>query len=289
VFEWDVVEDKTQKIERKMATDSLILDKSVFLATCTQELCNFAETHTLILPETLFYECYTSKKPSRKNLPKALHQLLKAGAYLSYQLMQIVGDEGKNSCPCTSIIDYSWTDKLRANLLREQDTIAKEQIARIKNDRSKMAMAVVKLAKRSQGLESKQLGYLKEIRSLKMDRKQRFHEWIERVDKNNIHRLAAEFFSPHVMDPTRFCLSTEWLSWHYTKLIYAIVFEYCYLEPRGGCPTGEKAENDFMDIAYLAFFAKCDILLMKDAKSQEVAQAAFPNKKVYSSIREING
>ena len=271
-----------------MATHRLLLDKSVFIATSAQYLCNFAEKHTLILPETLFYECYTSKDLSNKMLLKRLHQLLKVGAYLSYQLMQIVGDEGKNLCPCTSIIDYSWTEKLRANLLREEDTIAKEQIARIKNDRSKIAMAVVKLAKRSQGLESKQPGYLKEIRSLKMDRKQRFHEWIKRVDKNDIHRLAAEFFSRHVMNPKRFCLSTEWLSWHYTRLIYAMVFEYCYLEAIGGCPMGEKAEHDFMDIAYLTFFAKADVLLMKDV-NLEVARVAFPNKKVYSSIHEING
>ncbi|GAH86070.1 unnamed protein product, partial [marine sediment metagenome] len=110
-----------------MATDRFLLDKSVFIATSAQELCSFAEKHTVILPETLFLECYTSKKPSRKNLPKVLHQLLKAGAYLSYQLEQIVEDEGKNLCPCTSIIDYLWTEKLRANLLQEEDTIAKER------------------------------------------------------------------------------------------------------------------------------------------------------------------
>jgi len=272
-----------------MATDRFLLDKSVFIATNAQELCNFAKKHTVILPETLFYECYTSPELSDRNLFKRLHQLLKAGVYLSYQMMQIVRDEGNNLCPCTSIICYSWTKKLRANLLREEDTIAKEQIARIKKDRSKIAMAVVKLAKRSQGLESKQLGYLNEIRSLKMDRTQRFRQWFERVDKNDIHDLAAKSFREHVIDPKRFCLSSEWLSWHYMRLMYAFSFEYSYLEAIGACPMSEKAENDFMDIGYLAFFAKADVLLMKDAKCEEVAQAAFPNKKVYSSIHEING
>ena len=271
-----------------MATDRFLLDKSVFIATSAQELCSFAEKHTVILPETLFYECYTSPELSDRKLFKRLHQLLKAGTYLSYQMMQIVGDEGKNLCPCTSIIDYSWTEKLRANLLREEDTIAKDQIARIKNDRSKIAMAVVKLAKRSKGLESKQPGYLKEIRSLKMDRKQRFRKWIEIADQNNIHDLAVNSFRRYAIDPGQFSLSSEWLSWHYMRLMYAFSFEYSYLEAIGGCPMGEKAENDFMDIAYLAFFAKADVLLMKDV-NLEVARVAFPNKKVYSSIHEING
>jgi hypothetical protein len=272
-----------------MATDSFLVDKSVFLATNAQDLCNFAKRHTVILPETLFYECYTSPELSDRKLFKRLDEVLTAGAHVTYQLMEIIQHEGQNLCPCDSIINYSWTEKLRANLLREEDTIAKDQIARIKNDRSKIAMAVVKLSKRSQGLESKHPGYLKEIRSLKMDRTQRFRQWFERVDKNDIHDLAAKSFREHVIDPKRFCLSSEWLSWHYMRLMYAFSFEYSYLEAIGSCPMGEKAENDFMDIAYLAFFAKADVLLMKDPKCQEVAQVAFPNKKVYSSIHEING
>lgn len=67
---WDVVEDKTQNIEgkMKMATDRFLLDKSVFIATSAQELCSFAEKHTVILPETLFYECYTSPELSDRKL-----------------------------------------------------------------------------------------------------------------------------------------------------------------------------------------------------------------------------
>ena len=73
-----------------MATDSFLLDKSVFLATNAQELCNFAEKHTVILPETLFYECYTSPELSDSNLFKRLDEVLMAGAHVTYQLMEII-------------------------------------------------------------------------------------------------------------------------------------------------------------------------------------------------------
>jgi hypothetical protein len=266
---------------------SFLLDKNIFVGANEKELCSFVAAHTVILPETLFYECYTDQKLSDKKHFNRLEQLLKAGAYATYQLMQIIADEGKNLSPCSSIVDYNWTDRLRSNLLRRENTITKEDIAERKNERSKMAISIKKLASKAhQILTNDQLN---EIRRLNMGPKERFCKWFEIADKNDIHDLATKSFCKYVTDPKRFCLSTEWLSWHDMRLMYAFALEYSYLQITGSCPKDENAEHDSMDIEYLTFLAKCDTLLTGDKKLQDLAEVAFPNKKVYSRIQEICG
>lgn len=111
-----------------MTTDSFLLDKSVFVGVNKEKLCGFVRTHTVILPETLFYECYTSDQLREQKYLEQLGQLIKAGAYLSYQLIQIVADEGKNLRPRECVIDHYWTKRLSSGRLRKEDTITKEEI-----------------------------------------------------------------------------------------------------------------------------------------------------------------
>jgi len=261
---------------------NILLDKSVFVGTGKKELADFISAHTIILPETLFYECYTSDELSDKKFLRRLQQLLKADAYVSYQLMEIIRDEGQNLCPCTCIIDQLWTDELRKAQLK---TITNEEIDKIKNDRSRMALSLKKLASKASTVLTPD--QLEEIRRLNMAIKERFHKWIEMADRNDIHNLAAESFRKYVKDPEGFCLSMEWLSWHYMRLLYAKALEYSYLEMTGSCPSDENTERDLMDIEYLVLLVKCNALLTNDRRLQDLAEVAFPNKKIYSSIQEI--
>ena len=270
-----------------MTALSFLLDKNVFIGTNEEELCNFVSTHTVILPETLFYECYTSSELSDKKFLKRLHQLLKAGAYVTYQLMQIIRDEGKNLSLYSCIIDYSETDNLRTRGFREEKAIGKAEIDEKRKDRSKRAISIKKLASTiSQKLES---DCLREIRCLQMNRKERFRKWIEIADRNDIHDLAAKSFK-YVADPKKFCLSTEWLSWHYMRLLYVKALEYCYLKITCSRPKNEYegAERDLMDIEYLAYLSKCNSFLTNDARLRDLAEAVFPNRTIYSSIQEIS-
>lgn len=274
-----------------MTAYSFLLDKSIFVGTGEEELFEFVSAHTVILPETLFYECYTSSELSGKKFLKRLYQLLKAGAYVTYQLMQIIRDEGKNLSPCSCIIDYFETDNLRTRGFREEKTVRKAEIDEKRKDRSKMAISIKKLASTiSQKLESDNPDYLKEIRRLNMRRKERFAKWLEVTDQNDIHDLAAKSFSKYVIDPKRFCLSNEWLSWHYMRLLYAKALEYCYLRMTGNRPKdeNEEAERDLMDIEYLTFLAKADNLLTNDTTLLQLTEVTFPNNKVYSSIQEVD-
>jgi len=268
-----------------MTAISFLLDKNVFLATNEQELCDFVRNHTVILPETLFYECYTSDELCDKKLLKRLYQLLKSGAYVTYQLMQIIADEGKNLSSCTCIIDYFETNNLRARGFREERTIEKAKIDEKKKDRSKMALAIKKLASKASTVLTP--NQLKEIRRLNMGIKERFNKWIEMADRNDIHNLASESFRKYVKDPEGFCLSRKWLSWHYMRLLYAKALEYSYLEMTGSCPSDENIERDLMDIEYLVLFVKCNALLTNDRRIKGLAEVAFPNKNVYSAIQEI--
>ncbi len=273
-----------------MTTMSFVLDKNVFIGTNQQELCKFVGSNTVILPETLFYECYTSNELSDKKFFKRLYQLLKGGAYVTYQLMQIIRDEGENLSPCSCIIDYSETDNLRTRGFIEEKTVGKAEIDEKKKDRSKMAISIKKLASTIfQKLESDDPDCLREMRRLQMNRKERFRKWIEIADQNDIHDLATKSFRKHVAAPKRFCLSTDWLSWHNMRLMYTFALEYSYLGITGYCPKDENAERDLMDIEYLTFLAKSDGLLAGDKKLGYLAKATFPNKKVYSSVQDVSG
>jgi len=269
-----------------MTALNFLLDKNVFVGTNQEELCKFVGSNNVILPETLFYECYTSSELSDKKFLKRLYQLLKGGAYVTYQLMQIIRDEGENLSLCSCIIDYSETDNLRARGFREEKTVGKAEIDEIKKDRSKMAISIKKLA--STIYQKLKSDNLREIRRLQMNRKERFRKWIEIADQNDIHDLAAESFREYVVDPKRFCLSTDWLSWHNMRLMYVFALEYSYLKITGHCPKDENAEHDLMDIEYLTFLARSDSFLTGDARLRELAEVAFPDKKVYLSIREVH-
>ncbi len=272
-----------------MSIKNFLLDKSVFVGTNESELCNFVRSHPIILPETLFYECYTSSELSNKKFLKRLYRLLKAGAYATYQLMQIIADEGKNLSPCTCIIDYSETNNLRETPFREERTIGKAEIDETKNDRSKIAQGMKKLALKIAQKLTNNPDYLKEIRSLNLNRKERFQKWIEIADKNDIHDLASKSLRKCVIEPKRFCLSTDWISWHYMRVIYAIALEYSYLKITATCPQNEFAEHDFMDIEYIIFLSKSESLLTGDAKLRELAEAAYPNKEVFKNVQDISG
>lgn len=274
-----------------MTALSFLLDKNVFIGTNQEELCKFVGSNIVILPETLFYECYTSSELSDKKFLKRLYQLLKAGAYVTYQLMQIIRDEGKNLSLCSCIIDYSETDNLRTRGFREEKTVGKAEIDEKRKDRSKMAISIKKLASTiSQKLEFDNPDCLREIRRLQMNRKERFRKWIEIADQNDIHDLAAKSFRKYVADPKKFCLSTEWLSWHNMRLLYAKALEYCYLKITCSRPKNEyeEAERDLMDIEYLAYLSKCNSFLTNDARLRGLAEVVFPNRTIYSSIREIS-
>lgn len=270
-----------------MTKRSFLLDKSVFVGTNEKQLSDFVGTHMVILPETLFYECYTSSELSDKNFLKRLYHLLKAGAYVTYQLTQIMADEGKNLSPCNCIIDYSQTKSLLLTGFREEKTIRKEDINKKKEDRSKTASSIKKLGLKVTQRLTNNLDHMKEIRRLNLKRKDRFREWFEKADKNSIHDLANVFLRKNVIDPTKFCLSTNWVSWHYMRLIYAITLEYSYLKITAACPNDEYAEHDIMDIEYVTFLSKCESLLTSDAELRELSEVAFPNKRIYTNIRNI--
>jgi len=272
-----------------MTIKSFLLDKSVFVGTNEKQLCDFVSTYTVILPETLFYECYTSNELSDKGFLKRLYQLLKTGAYVSYQLMEIIRDEGENLSPCRCIINRSETNSLRVTGFREERTIGKTEIDKTKKDRSKIAHGMKKLASKIAKKLINNPDYLKEIRSLNLNRKELFQKWIEIAEKNDIHDLASESFRKYVREPKKFCLSTDWVSWHYMRLIYVIALEYSYLRMTATCPKDEFTEHDLMDIEYITFLAKCEGLLTRDAKLRKLTEVAFPNKKVYANIQDISG
>lgn len=70
----------------------LILDKSVFEATSTSELEDFAKDHFLILPDVLYYECATTTK-NKEELLDRFRAVIVSGAYICISCKDIIKKE----------------------------------------------------------------------------------------------------------------------------------------------------------------------------------------------------
>jgi len=275
--------------EKKEIIENMIflLDKSIFVSVKTEKLQSFIQNNCVVLPETLFYECYSSDDLYKKKHFVKLDALIKAGAYVSYQLVHIIGvQEAKNLYPCKCIISYDCTNKLKSEGFREEKTISKEEVYKKKKDRSKVALAIKELAtKIYQKNEFNYPDVIKEIKSLNMKRIERLNKWIKYIDKSDIHEKSIEIFCKYIIDSNdsnKFCLTDDWIAWHYTRLIYLMAYEYIFKKITGKMKKDENAEKDFMDIEYIAFLAKSDVLLTRDNECQDIANAMYPKKLIRS-------
>ena len=92
----------------------LILDRSVFFGTTTENLCEFASNYFLILPEVLIYECATA--PTKKERQSSLirfTETIRAGAYVCPSVGFIEERETQQGHPYDNIEDETETNIIR--------------------------------------------------------------------------------------------------------------------------------------------------------------------------------
>jgi len=83
-------------------------------------------------------------------------------------------------------------------------------------------------------------------------------------------------------------ITHDWYTWHDYWLRCILSFEWAYQKAKGGqLPVFDKASHDFHDMQYVACLSRADGLLTRDDGCKDLAQAAFPEKDVFSSLDDV--
>jgi len=269
----------------------IIVDKSAFIGINIDKLCDFAQNHLLLACDTLMYECATATKQEPRDMLHNYKRLIESGAYYCSCSVVFIQSEGKNCCSYPWFLpDLDATEQIRTGKARLENVLDSAVPEKAFQSHCKIAKAMfVDLSdKLKRGIDSERLEVGKEIKNLPLDRLTRLQKLFEQIDTSDLHNMVVDsVLKDWIKNETKFCLSSEWISWQYVRLNYIIVWDYCYSRQMGGMPGNRRAEHDYQDMEYALLLSRADGLLTKDKKLAELAKAAFPKRNVVSSPEEI--
>ena len=271
----------------------LIIDKNIFDSTLPspRKLLDFTHNHFVILPDVLYFECVTTSE-NKSPLLELFRDMILNGAYISPSCRAIIGSEAQTLVPYGPLVKLSEVDAVRktfrenptpystdtsVNLLQRDLAVARNLIYSANGFNEKLAS------------ESPEL--LKEVRkwdNSKKSKPERLCTWASSVDEDmDIHKLAIVWFSDLTPYHEKFCLSKEWFTWQFLRLVMILRQEMAFLRHTGGSSSEANIEHDLQDIQYVTLLSKSEGLLTKDKGCSFLAKAAFPEKDVFSSIDEV--
>jgi hypothetical protein len=267
---------------------SLIIDKSTFQGTSTYKLQGFVKNHFLILSTMLWYECSTDDKDTNKSLSKRFGDVVSAGGYICEGGGNIVRKEAQALQPYGFLADLNETNKCRQALEEGAMLSNPKNINDIRNshvDSAKTYLDWYSIV--AQEICQKKLDdVFVEVKQSKLNSQQRFERWTRIVDSLDIHKVAVR--SKLSKSPEKYCLSGEWVTWHYIRMAVILAIEYEYHKGKPGDNQQERVEHDIEDMDYAFLLSRADGLLTGDEKLvKPLAKAAFPQKDVFSSIDEV--
>jgi hypothetical protein len=269
----------------------IVVDKEALVGININDLCDFARNHLLLACDTLLYECATTSKTKRADMVSRYKGLVEAGAYYCSCSVTYIKSEAKNPCPYSWFLpDLEATEQIRTGRARLEDALDPTITAKTFQSLSKVAKAMfIDLSakvKHRIDMDSADVG--KEIRQLPPDAVERYQQLFERIDADSIHQMCVDSIPDEwIKDKANFCSSPEWMSWQHVRLMYAIVQNYCYLRKMGGGPGDTRAEHDYQDMEYVLLLSRADGLLTNDEGCSCLAQAAFPEKRVFRTLDEV--
>jgi len=272
-----------------MKPKQIVIDKCAFQGTPTRHLYAFAAKHWLVLPEILLYECATDENDTGHALLRRFREVILAGAYTCRGCVDIITQEARIRQPYPFLTDINGTTAFRREFKRfpaiRCSPAVKEAYKRTLRGAkvfSDFARDVAVSIRRE--IPDTVRADLKTLRE-----EDRTILWLRLADSQDMHRFAVErFLRNFTASPGRFCLSCDWVSWQYCRLICALAYEAIFLAEGGG-PIGPlRAEHDLSDIEYVLLLSKADAIVTQDKKLVEpLARAAFPEKDVFSSLEEV--
>ena len=271
----------------------IVIDKSAFQGIGLDSLCSFAKQHLLLVSDSLLYECATAEKNERQDPADLLAKyecLIKGGAYYCSMSRRFVEWE------CRHCQAYPWlladldeTGGVRSGQTNLSSVLSSRIADQARDKRWVFAQKILldfsgDVRQRMDAVDPC-LG--KELRSLPEDRFTRLSNILDKVSPD-FHDMATRSFPQWIRDPSRFCLSAEWMTWHRIRLLVAVVVNYTYLRQTGGPPGNTVAEHDAQDVEYVLLLSRADAIITRDKRLVEpLAKAAFPEKDVFSSLKEV--
>ena len=268
----------------------LVVDKSVFhtLHHCEEKLCAFVKNYNVVLPHTLAIECVISEEKHGKDPKKLLTGLdkaIKAGAKMGHQSSELLKVESMTLCPVKSVVDEVTTQQLRDSTLEiSKDSIKQAADHCLKLTQQKINELLVIAETLYQDI-CKNRDFKKNF-SKPTQIEERFKNWIQIVDSNNIIDNTIEtLFGKQISSRA----NANWYTWQFARLWFAYCWDWsCKKSPPCSC-VKKDISNDFYDIEPVLYLSRADGLLTNDQKLQvPLAKAAFPAKEVFLVNTSLN-
>lgn len=274
-----------------MKLKQIIIDKDAFVGIKFDDLCDFVKNHSLILPDVLYFECATTDKNKEKLLDR-FRTVILSGADICPSCKDIIQKEAKNLFPYGSLVDFKKARTVRTTFQLNSRPYSPQHAQEKLEEELDMARQVINTA---EGFNEKLIledpELLSEVRrwdNSKNARPERFLKWAELVDTQNMHESAKIMLNSITVHPEKFCLSKEWISWHFLRLMHILIQERTFQRHTGGKSSESIIEHDLNDIEYVVLLSRADGLLTRDEKLvKPLAKAAFPEKDVFSRLDEV--
>jgi hypothetical protein len=268
----------------------VVIDKCVFEKGSIEKLEKFVRTHFLILPDALYYECGTTDTDKEKLLDR-FRSVILAGAYTCPSIVDIIKKEANNLSPYGFLVKLEEVSAVRKTFQKNPRPYSLKHAEIMLKEEYDMAENILKSAHKftdKLALEDPQL--LREVRkwnSSRNARHKRLQKWAELVDGNDIHKAACRLLGWLTQNPDTYCLSSDWISWQYLRLIFILFYEKTFLTHVGAQFSERTVEHDLQDMKYVLLLSRADALLTKDDGCLYLAKAAFPDKDIFSNLDEV--
>jgi len=270
----------------------IVIDKSTFEGINLSRLCSFAGNHFVILPDVLYYECVTDEK-NKERLLERFRAVILAGGYICPSRNAIIQKEAENLSPYGPLVDFEAVRAVRQTFQQNSRPYNSKSVKAAYRNEQKMAQMIMDLADGfNEKLISEQPELLAEVRkwdSSKKIRQERLKTWAEFVDSQDMHNASKEQLKGITKFPEKYCLSDDWMSWHFLRLIFILSTERTFLRHKGGTSGIVPIEHDIQDITYVLLLSRANGLLTQDDGCLYLAKAAFPEKDVFSCIEDVPG
>ncbi|MHC4546816.1 MAG: hypothetical protein ACYSYL_20240 [Planctomycetota bacterium] len=268
------------------------MDKDVFLGIEFNVLRDFARNHILLVCDTLLYECVTAKHMRDRMLLDRCRNLIRAGAYYCSCSVYFLKWEGWNICPYPPFLpDLEKTERIREGHVRHEDSFSPQELEEILDVHTRVAKNIFlgTVERVGSRISSERPDIAANVRALPQETCERMRLWLDEFDRVGMHEVAIRSMPDGwVKTNAKFCRSQEWISWQYFRLASVLANEYYRLTEMGGVPGIERAEHDYQDMEYVLLLSRADGLLTRDERLvKPLAEAAFPNKDVFSSLEEV--
>jgi hypothetical protein len=271
-----------------MTPKQLIIDKSVFHGSSTECLAEFCRNHQVVLPHALYAECLMSRNRPDLLLQRFI-ECVKCGAAVGWGSPNIVQRERQSLQPVAGIINKDDTMGVRKGDLCDLCTdqkLLKSEANKWREHYEPQINWLCDIAKKYlENIEKKGLlvKFREEVSGTSLLLKDRLAKWVKNLDV-----LRSEILKDSVPELAK-DLHSDWVTWHLLRLSQAWGIELSCRSTTSNLSTVLRdISNDYWDIQYVVSLSRTDGILTKDKNLIiPLAQAAFPEKDVFSDIDEV--